>query len=107
MPVPRAVAGCSQRDSQISRSRVRSQLRGLLRKARLAQRVRVDLPALLLWIQGGEGNKHRRSPFALPHPDFFRRCEQVPRQRDRRLPRPRTRAELGLLRPASQALANL
>ena len=103
----RAVAGCRQRGSQISRSRVRSQLRDLLRKARSAQRVRADLPALLLWILEGEGYKHLPYPFLLPHRDFFRRCEQFPHQRDRRLPRPRTRAELGLLRQASQALADL
>ena len=103
----RAVTGCPQRGSQISRSRVRSQLRDLLRKARSAQRVRADLPALLLWILEGEGYKHLPYPFSLPHRDFFRRCEQFPHQRDRRLPRPRTLAELGLLRQASQALADL
>ena len=93
--------------SQISRSKVRSQLQDLLRKARSARRVRADLPALLLWLLEGEGHKHLPYPFALPHLDFFRRCEQFPQQRDRRLPRPRTRAELGLLRQASQAIADL
>ena len=69
--------------------------------------MRADLPALLLWLLEGEGHEHLPYPFALPHLDFFRRCEQFPQQRDRRLPRPRTRAELGLLRQASQALADL
>ena len=92
---------------QIASSRARSQLRELLRKARQAPRVRPDLPALLLWVLEGEGRKHLPYPFSLPHLDFFRRCERFPRERERRLPRPRTRPELGLLREASQALADL
>ena len=82
-------------------------MQDLLRKTRSARRVRAELPALLLWILEGEGHKHLPYPFALPHLDFSRRCEQLPHQRDRRLPRPRTHAELGLLRQASQALADL
>ena len=129
----RAIAGCQQRaiphllchlsflaavghklldgyysmlSSQISCSKVRSQSQDLLHRARSARRVRADLPAILLWILEGEGHKHLPFSFALPHLDFFRRCEQFPRQRDRRLPRLRTSAELGLLRQASQALAH-
>ena len=93
--------------SQISRSKVRSQLRALLCQARSAQRVRPDLPALLLWILEGEGHKHLPYPFSLPHLDFHRRCERFPAQRDLRLPRPRTRVEQRMLRQAAEALADL
>ena len=82
-------------------------MRELLRKARSAQGVRTDLPALLLWILEGEGRKDLPYPFCLPHLDFYRRCERFPAQRDRRLPRPRTRAELRILRQAEDALADL
>ena len=93
--------------SQISRSKVPSQLRALLCQARSAQRVRPDLPALLLWILEGEGHKHLPYPFSLPHLDFQRRCERFPAQRDLRLPRPRTRVEQRMLRQAAAALADL
>ena len=93
--------------SQISRSKVRGRLRDLLRGARSAEGVRADLPALLLWILEAEGRKHLPYPCALPHLDFYRRCEQFPGERDRRLPRPRTRREQRLLRQAAEALAEL
>ena len=93
--------------NQISRSKVRSQLRALLSQARKARKVRPDLPALLLWILEGEGHKYPPYPFSLPHLDFHRRCERFPAQRDLRLPRPRTRVELRLLRQAAEALADL
>ena len=93
--------------SQISRSKVRGQLRKLLRGARAAQRVRADLPALLLWTLEGAGRQDLPYPFSLPHLHFYRRCEQFPAERDRRLPRPRTRVELRMLRQAAQALADL
>ncbi len=69
--------------------------------------MRTDLPALLLWILEGEGRKDLPYPFCLPHLDFYRRCERFPAQRDRRLLRPRTRAELRILRQAEDALADL
>ena len=93
--------------SQISRSKVRGRLRDLLRGARSAEGVRADLPALLLWVLEAEGRKHLPYPFALPHLDFYRRCEQFPGERDRRLPRRRTRREQRLLRQAAEALAEL
>ena len=93
--------------NRISRSKVRGQLRALLRQARSAGKVRPDLPALLLWILEGEGRKHLHYPFSLPHLDFHRRCEQFPAQRDLRLPRPRTRVEQRMLRQAAEALADL
>ena len=49
-------------------------LRDLLRKSRLVQRVRADLPAPLLWILECEGHKHLPHPFALPRLDCFCRC---------------------------------
>ena len=92
--------------SQIARSKVRGRLRELLRTARSAAGVRADLPALLLWILEGEGRKDLPYPFSLPHRDFHFRGGQFPAERDRRLPRPRTRAELRLLRLAAEALAD-
>ena len=92
---------------RIARSKVRSQLRALLQQARSAAKVRRDLPALLLWLLEAEGRKHLPYPFALPHLDFARRCEQFPAQRDRRLPPPRTRVEQRLLKQAADALADL
>ena len=93
--------------SRISRSKVHSQLRALLRQARSAEKVRPDLPALVLWILEGEGHKHLPYPFSLPHLDFARGCERFPAQRDLRLPRPRTRVEQRMLRQAAEALADL
>ena len=90
--------------SQISRSKVRSRLRALLRAARSDESLRPDLPALLLWVLEAEGRKHLPYPFSLPHRDFQRRCGQFPAERDRRLPRPRSRSELRLLRQAAEAL---
>ena len=90
--------------SQIARSKVRSRLRALLREARADQRLRPDLPALLLWILEAEGREHPGYPFCLPHRDFQRRCGQFPAERDRRLPRPRSRSERRLLRQAGEAL---
>ena len=92
--------------SRISRSKVRSQLRALLRQALSAGKVRPDLPALLLRVLEGEGRKHLPYPFSLPHLAFARCCERFPEQRDLRLPRPRTRVEQRLLRQAA-ALADL
>lgn len=69
--------------------------------------MRPDLPALLLWLLEGEGRKHLPYPFSLPHLDFYQRCQQFPSQRDRRLPRPRTRLEQRLLRQAAEALDDL
>ena len=93
--------------SQISRSKVRSRLRALLRAARSSEGLRPDLPALLLWVLEAEGRKHLTYPFSLPHLDFFRRCGQFPAERDRRLPRPRSRSELRLLRQVAEALGEL
>ena len=92
--------------TQITRSKVRARLRELLRTARSAAGVRADLPALLLWILEGEGRKDLPYPFSLPHRDFHLRGAQFPAERDRRLPRPRTRAELRVLRLAAEALAD-
>ena len=93
--------------SRIARSKVRSRLRALLRAARADERVRPDLAALLLWVLEAEGRKHLAYPFALPHLDFRRRCQQFPAERDRRLPPPRSRSERRLLRQAAEALGEL
>ena len=93
--------------SQISRSKVRGRLRALLRAARSDESLRPDLPALLLGVLEAEGRKHLAYPFSLPHLDFYRRCGQFPAERDRRLPRPRSRSELRLLRQAAEALGEL
>ena len=92
--------------TRIARSKLRSRLGELLRKARNNPDVRLDLPALLLWILQGEGRKDLPFPFSLPYLAFHRRCGQFPLQRDRRLPRPRTRSEIRLLAQASGALAD-
>ena len=60
--------------TRISRSRVRRQLRVLLGEARSAEKVRPDLPALLLRLLEGGGRKYLPYPIALPHFDFARRC---------------------------------
>ena len=89
---------------RIARSRVRGRLRALLRTARAAREARPDLAALLLWILEAEGRKHLPYPFALPLLEFEQRCQRFARQRDRRLPDPRTRLERRLLRRAREAL---
>ncbi len=91
--------------SRIRRSKLRSRLGELLRKARSDSDVRLDLPALLLWILQGEGRKDLPYPFSLPHLACHRRCGQFAVERDRRLPRPGTRSEIRLLAQASEALA--
>ena len=91
---------------QFARSRLRSRLRELLAASRgPAEGLREDLPALLLWLLEGTGRKHPSYPFALPQLDFYRRCQQFPAERDRRLPAPRAPREQRLLRQLSAALA--
>ena len=101
-----SMAAAPRLRSQIACSKVHGRLRALLRAARSDECLRPNLPALLLWILEAEGRKHLLYPFALPHLDFHRRCRQFPAQRDRRLPRPRSRSELRLLKQASEALAD-
>ncbi len=92
---------------QLTRSRLRSRLRDLLAASRgPAAGLRQDLPALLLWLLEGTGRKHPSYPFALPHLDFYRRCQQFPAERDRRLPAPRSPREQRLLRQVAAALAD-
>ena len=91
-------------------SKVRSGLRELLRELRApgrCERLREDLPALILWVLEGEGRKHLPYPFALPHWDFYRRCGQFRQQARRRRPRPRSRLEQRTLRRADAVLAAL
>ena len=78
-------------------------LRSELRRSK----VRSGLPALLLWVLEGEGRKDLRYPFALPHWDFYRRCQQFRQQARRWLPGPRSRAERAVLRQAEAVLARL
>ena len=92
--------------SRIRRSKLRARLRELLRAARSAEGLRPDLPALLLWLLEGEGRKDLPDPFSLPQRDFHLRCEQFPAERERRLPRPRSRPELRWLRQLSEILAD-
>ena len=92
--------------NRIRRSKLRSRLRELLRKARSEPAVRLDLPALLWWVLQGEGRKDLPYPFSLPHLACHRRCAQFAVERDRRLPRPRTRSETRLLAQASEVLAD-
>jgi hypothetical protein len=70
-------------------SRVRSDLRALLRDLRTYSTtsphpgrlgmgvVREELLALVLWILEGEGTKDLLYPFALVHLEFFQRCRQA------------------------------
>ena len=93
---------------QLSRSKLRTRLRGLLRASCApSENLRQDLPALLLWLLEGTGHKHPGFPFALPHLDFYLRCEQFPAACERRLPTPRSRREQDLLGQVNSALHDL
>ena len=93
--------------SQLRRCKVRSGLRELLRALRGQQRLREDLPALILWVLEGTGHKDMPYPFALPHWDFYRRCLQFEQQAQRWLPPPRSAAERRALKQAATVLAAL
>ena len=82
-------------------------LRSELRAPDRCERLREDLPVLILWVLEGEGRKHLPYPFALPHWDFYRRCRQFRQPMQRRLPRPRPRLEQRTLRRADAVLAAL
>ncbi|MBW2734723.1 MAG: phage integrase N-terminal SAM-like domain-containing protein [Deltaproteobacteria bacterium] len=55
--------------------------------------VREELLALLLWLIEGTGKKNPPFPFALPHFDFLKRCQQAPQRVDQWIPFPRTESE--------------
>ena len=74
---------------------------------RRQQRLREDLPALILWVLEGTGHKDMPYPFALPHWDFYRRCLQFEQQAQRWLPPPRSAAERHVLKQAATVLAAL
>ena len=93
--------------SQLRRCKVRSGLRELLRAMRGRERLREDLPALILWVLEGTGHKDMPYPFALPHWDFYRRCRQFEQQAQCWLPLPRSHAERRVLKQASAVLAGL
>ena len=92
----------------LSRSKLRSRLRELLRATRApCEDLRQDLPALLLWLLEGTGHKHPAFPFALPHLDFYLRCERFSAACERRLPEPRSRRERHVLGQVASALHDL
>jgi hypothetical protein len=55
--------------------------------------VRDDLAALALWLLDGSGKKDPTYPFALPHLDFAKRCQQAPTLTEKWVPRPHTEPE--------------
>ena len=55
--------------------------------------VREDLLALLLWLLEGTGKKDPHFPFALPHFDFLKRCQQARQRAEQWVPGPRTEPE--------------
>jgi hypothetical protein len=103
----------------LRQSKVRTQLRDLLRELRqhtTAQvyegkyghgRLREDLLALLYWVLEGEGRKDLPYPFSLPHLDFYRRCQEATQRAERWLPLPRSHVERRALKQLAKVLDQL
>jgi hypothetical protein len=101
----------------LRQSKVRTQLRDLLRqlrqhttaevyKGKYGQgRLREDLLALLYWVLEGEGRKDLPYPFSLPHLDFYRRCREATQRAERWLPLPRSYVERRALKQLAKVLA--
>ncbi len=58
-----------------------------------SDRVRDELLAVVLWVLQGEGRKKPSYPFALPHLEFYQRCQQAMQRAERWVPSPRTQTE--------------
>ncbi len=103
----------------LRRSRLRSDLWALLRELRRYQasgcsegrfgpgRVRQELLALVLWLLEGNGTKDAIYPFALPHLDLVRRCQQALTQADQWVPCPRSQPERRALRHLESLVARI
>jgi hypothetical protein len=101
----------------LRQSKVRTQLRDLLRELRQHTtaevyegkygqgRLREDLLALLYWLLEGEGRKDLPYPFSLPHLDFYRRCREATLRAERWLPVPRSHVERRALKQLAKVLA--
>ena len=101
----------------LRQSKVRTQLRELLRELRQHTtaevyegkyghgRLREDLLALLYWVLEGEGRKDLPYPFSLPHLEFYRRCREATQRAERWLPLPRSHVERRALKQLAKILA--
>ena len=101
----------------LRQSKVRTQLRELLRELRQHAtaevydgkyghgRLREDLLALIYWVLEGEGRKDLPYPFSLPHLDFYRRCREATQRAERWLPLPRSHVERRALKQLAKVLA--
>jgi hypothetical protein len=101
----------------LRQSKVRTQLRELLRELRQHTtaevyegkyghgRLREDLLALLYWVLEGEGRKDLPYPFSLPHLEFYRRCREATQRAERWLPLPRSHVERRALKQLAKVLA--
>ena len=70
-------------------------------------RVRQELLALVLWLLEGNGTKDAIYPFALPHLDLVRRCQQALAQADQWVPCPRSQPERRALRHLEGLVARI
>ena len=101
----------------LRQSKVRTQLRDLLRELRQQVtaevyagkyghgRLREDLLALLYWVLEGEGQKDLPYPFSLPHLGFYQRCREASQRAERWLPLPRSQVERRVLKQLAKILA--
>ena len=101
----------------LRQSKVRTQLRELLRELRQHTttdvyegkyghgRLREDLLALLYWVLEGEGRKDLPYPFSLPHLDFYQRGQEARQRAERWLPLPRSHVERRALKQLAKVLA--
>jgi hypothetical protein len=100
----------------LRQSKVRTQLRELLRELRRncsaevysgkqgKGRLREDLLALIVWVLEGEGHKDLPYPFSLVHLDFYQRCREAMQRAERWLPLPRSNMERRILKQLSKIL---
>lgn len=100
-------------------SRVRSDLRALLRELRRYKgddghdgrfgrgRVRQELLALVLWLLEGKGTKEPDYPFALTHLRFVQRCREAASRFDQWAPCPRSQPEWRIYRHLMRKVAAL
>ena len=103
----------------LRRSRLRADLWTLLRELRCYRapdgsegrfgpgRVRQELLALVLWLLEGNGTKDATYPFALPHLDLVRRCQQALAQADQWVPCPRSQPERRALHHLESLVARI
>jgi len=101
----------------LRQSKVRTQLRELLRELRRNRsvemydgkvgrgRLREDLLALIVWMLQGEGRKDLPYPFSLVHLDFYQRCREAMQRAEYWLPLPRSRVERLILKQLATILA--